>query len=235
MEKLYFLPGTMCTDELWLFLEERLKNRFELVYLSVPNGLELKELVSYYDAIFDKEIVNLVGFSMGGYITAYLQCKLKHKIKRALIISNTPSKLPECEVQQRFNALKLITEHGYNGIPVTKARVLLGVKNSTKLMIDLLKDMDALLGEESLVSQYTHLTVREDLYEQLCINLIPTLFYCSPNDPLIDSSWLTKLCAANERIALSWSVGEGHMLPLETPNELAMIILDWFGSCFYKS
>ncbi|TMP40830.1 hypothetical protein CWB96_08915 [Pseudoalteromonas citrea] len=229
MEKLYFLPGTMCTKALWQHLELTLKNQFELVYLAVPNGMGLNGLVTYYETIFDTEAVNLVGFSMGGYIAAYLQCALEHKVKRSLIISNTPSVLPDYEVKQRFDALKLIAEHGYNGLSDARARGLLGASSSTQRMINVLVDMDASLGKDVLISQYTHMTKREDLYEQLCMNHTPTLFYCSPNDALIDPSWLTKLCAANERVAVRWSTGDGHMLPLETPNELSKVIVDWFS------
>lgn len=227
--RLDLIPGTMCNTRLWRDLVPYLSDSLEINYLPIPLHLGIEEIVDYYLSVLGEEKLNLIGFSVGGYIAAYLAAKYPERINKLFVISNSPTSLPIEEIKQRRSALKWVRENVYKGMSRVKAKRLLDNQNQTDQLVELVIRMDAEQGQEHFVSQLENLTDRVNLDEPLSASEHDSHYYVSSDDPLVDVKWLEKLRNQNPRISLVTTVGSGHMLPLEKPVELAKLINNLFS------
>ncbi|MGF1701486.1 alpha/beta hydrolase [Photobacterium makurazakiensis] len=226
-KKLYLIPGTMCTEKLWTEILPYLYDSLELVYLDIPQGKNFDELAEHYHNIFGSDTVNLIGFSLGGYIATYYAMLHPNQIEKLFVISNSPTNLSVEELEQRSDILKYVKTYGYKGMSRNKVASLLDSKNQTDQLIDLILEMDNALGESEFISQYKCTSERVDLSQSIIQFPFYTHLYYSDNDSLINSKWLNELDNISPRLSLISTSGSGHMLPLEKPRELAQYINSW--------
>ncbi len=213
--KLYLIPGTMCNDKLWSELLPYLHNSIELIYLAIPPEKNVDELAEYYHDLLASDKVNLIGFSLGGYIASYFAIKYPERVEKLFVISNSPTRLPADEVKQRTDILNLVQTYGYQGVSRDRITHLLDPSNQRSRLIELISSMDKELGEEQFISQYQYTSGRADLAKALGHLSLPAYFYYSEGDRLVNSAWFNKLKDSNSKVSVISTSGAGHMLPLE--------------------
>lgn len=226
-EKLYLLPGTMCNAKLWDKLSVLLNEEYDLLHIPILSGLSLDGITDALDDIFQEQKVNLVGFSLGGYIAAYFSTKYPHRVNKVFIISNTPCPLSPSEMIERQETLKFINRYGYKGITRQKASTLLNKQSPNEDLIDTIMRMDMELGETALKSQLEWTTQRDDLFDILATLNINMTFFYNTQDPLINTDWLTKFADSYQHCILLPNEAAGHMLPLEEPSILSSHLINW--------
>ncbi|MCL1125754.1 alpha/beta fold hydrolase [Shewanella surugensis] len=226
-EKIYLLPGTMCNAKLWDKLSTLLNAKYDLIHIPILSGLSLDSITDSLDDIFQEPKVNLVGFSLGGYIAAYFSTKYPHRINKIFIISNTPCPLTTIEINERQETLKYINDYGYKGITRQKANTLLDKKSQNEELIDTIMRMDMELGEKALKSQLLWTTNRDDLFEALSKLSINMTFFYNTQDPFINTEWLHKFTHTYPHCTTYSNESNGHMLPLEEPLALSNHLINW--------
>ncbi|WP_299006196.1 alpha/beta hydrolase [uncultured Shewanella sp.] len=224
-EKIYLLPGTMCNAKLWDKLSDLLHKEYELLHIPILSGLDLNSITDSLEEIIQEQKVNIVGFSLGGYIAAHFSTKFPHRVNKVFIISNSPCPLSSNEISGREETLKYINTYGYKGITRQKANSMLNTQNEE--IIDTIMRMDMELGEKTLKSQLKWTTHREDLFEKLAKLSINITFFYNTLDPLVDTKWLTKFADIYHNCTLLPNESEGHMLPLEEPSILSNHLMNW--------
>lgn len=230
--KLHLIPGTMCNEKLWSTLIPYLDDSIELVYLTIPMNKGFDQLAAYYrNLLKSRDKINLIGFSLGGYIATYFSTRYPEYVDRLFVISNSPTCLPDAELKQRNIALDFVAKHGYKGLSRKKATSMLDPENQRDHFINLVLEMEREQGEADFISQYKNTSVREDLAESINRLSIPAYFYYSEHDPLINPTWMQEL-SSNWQLSVISTTGSGHMLPLEKPEELAHHINDWLSQSF---
>lgn len=227
----------MCNEQLWKKLVPYLETQFDLVHLPIPNVDNVDEMLTTLLAALVEEKVQLVGFSLGGYLAAYLASKYPEKIARLFVIANSPCSLNTDELQQRTDILAWVNQHGYSGISQKRALAMLDNPSNEGASIDheqrvkqaiyTIVTMDKDLGESVLIQQLTSTSHRKDLTDELSKVNSPIVFYCSEKDPLINQQWLKHFCHNNKNAHATIVPGSCHMLPLEYPQALANSIIDW--------
>lgn len=225
--KIYFLPGTMCNNRLWSRLFPLLQSTYELIHLKIPDGESIEDISDNLLSCFKEEVVNLVGFSLGGYLASYFACKYPKKVNQLLVISNSPCSLTEKEALYRKGIIDFVGRYGYQGMSRSKAGQLLDTSQVSAELIDLILKMDSELGEQEFKRQLKATSNRVNLYHSLATANIKATFYYSELDPLLDVEWLSKF-KQNSRLKLVSTSGKGHMLPLEKPKELASYLKSMF-------
>ncbi|OUS30826.1 hypothetical protein A9Q98_03945 [Thalassotalea sp. 42_200_T64] len=226
-KKLHLIPGTMCNEKLWAELIPYFHRSIELVYLDIPRGKNFDELAEYYSGILGSDKVNLIGFSLGGYIATYFSMMYPQRIEKLFVIANSPTRLPEEELNQRNDILKFVKTYGYKGISRNMVVNLLDITNQIERFIEIVLNMDRALGEDEFISQYQYTSAREDLSQTISQFPFHTHFYYSDNDRLVSSQWFNELKGSSPKLSIISTPGSGHMLPLEKPEELADHINSW--------
>jgi pimeloyl-ACP methyl ester carboxylesterase len=196
-------------------------------YLHIPREKNFDELAEHFNELFSNDSVNLVGFSLGGYIATYFSLLYPQRVNKLFVISNSPTSLSSAELNQRKDTLQLVKKYGYKGISRHRARTLLDAGSQIDRLTDIILEMDNDLGEAEFISQYQYTSNRIDLAAR--VNELPrhTCFYYSVDDSLVSAQWLNKISKANPKLSVISTAGSGHMLPLEKPRELAEYLNDW--------
>ena len=218
--RLYFLPGTMCDETLWHRLWPLLQEDFELVHLAIPQEASLVDMARALNTELGKihcvQPINLVGFSLGGYLAALYTSLYPASVERLLVMANSPCALPESELKPRRQIIAWLQHSIYKGATDARIQLLLGSKSQSDLaLIRHIQQMERNLGLEQLLPQLSASSVREDLTSFFARTQIPTRFIYGKQDVLVDSSWFSGFTNPNVRAK---DLGDyGHMLPLEAP------------------
>jgi pimeloyl-ACP methyl ester carboxylesterase len=146
---------------------------------------------------------------------------------KLFVIANSPGQLSHAEMQNRQAVLKYVKEHDYTGMSRSKARSLLMPGKESEHALSLMLEMDKTLGETEFLSQYENTTDRDDLSEKIAFFDFPTDFYYSKHDALVDAGFLNRLADMNPNVTAIQSSTAGHMLPLQLPEELARLLVEW--------
>ncbi|WP_286266769.1 alpha/beta fold hydrolase [Thalassotalea atypica] len=235
-KRVFFIPGTMCNEQLWSPVIDELKGIYTPEHLAIPNHLTFEQIAQQLLAQLPDEKVNLVGFSLGGYIASYLACYHSERVEKVLVVANSPSNLSEHEINQRQSLMSWVKSHGYSGMTRKKASNYLdepstethSSPNRESIIWQILA-MDRQLGQETLLSQMLNTTHRENLLTGLADTEISVTLYASERDPLVNWPWIEELNCLAPHHKIIKTQGRGHMLPLEKPKELAKHIKTWLS------
>lgn len=94
-------------------------------------------------------------------------------------------------------------------------------------LLALFRSMAAEIGMEAFLRQSEALRLRTDARPSLGRIGCPTLITCGIEDRLCPPAWHRDTAAAIPGSELALVEGAGHMLPLEQPEHLADLMLDW--------
>ena len=228
-EKIYLIPGLMCDERLWSKLLPQLEEEFELVHLPIPLSDDFDERIKIInDSIKEQDDVNLLGFSLGGYIAAYFAINFPKRVKRLMILSATPCPMSEVELRKREQGIAFIKKHGFKGLSKKKVQSLVETTNQTNMeLIELIQAMYVDLGEKVFFSQISSSLHRKDLFDELYDLSLPITFCYATNDRLLIHNALQSFEARAEHITFHKIDSSAHFLPLERADEMALEIKEW--------
>ena len=225
-EKIYLIPGLMTDNRLWSRIIPLLENDYELVHTSIPHSEDFDEIIDILFNEFKEEKVNILGFSLGGYIASYFAITYPNKVNRLFTVAATPGNSTEAEIERRKEKFVAIEKEGFVGLSYEKAKSLLEKQNDEE-SIKIIQDMFMDLGKESFISQLTSTFYRKDLFEDLINLSIPIWFFYSKNDRLLNQEAIKKLLLDNHNMNIISREGTSHNIPLEVPELLSNEIKKW--------
>ena len=225
-EKIYLIPGLMTDNRLWSRIIPLLENDYELVHTSIPHSEDFDEIIDILFNEFKEEKVNVLGFSLGGYIASYFAITYPNRVNRLFTVAATPGNSTEAEIERRKEKFVAIEKEGFVGLSYEKAKSLLENQNDEEL-IKIIQDMFMDLGKESFISQLTSTFYRKDLFEDLINLSIPIWFFYSKNDRLLNQEAIKKLLLDNHNMNIISREGTSHNIPLEVPELLSNEIKKW--------
>ena len=225
-EKIYLIPGLMTDNRLWSRIIPLLENDYELVHTTIPHSEDFDEIIDILFNEFKEEKVNILGFSLGGYIASYFAITYPNRVNRLFTVAATPGNSTEAEIERRKEKFVAIEKEGFVGLSYEKAKSLLEKQNDEE-SIKIIQDMFMDLGKESFISQLTSTFYRKDLFEDLINLSIPIWFFYSKNDRLLNQEAIKKLLLDNHNMNIISREGTSHNIPLEVPELLSNEIKKW--------
>ena len=225
-EKIYLIPGLMTDNRLWSRIIPLLENDYELVHTSIPHSEDFDEIIDILFNEFKEEKVNVLGFSLGGYIASYFAITYPNRVNRLFTVAATPGNSTEAEIERRKEKFVAIEKEGFVGLSYEKAKSLLEKQNDEE-SIKIIQDMFMDLGKERFISQLTSTFYRKDLFEDLINLSIPIWFFYSKNDRLLNQEAIKKLLLDNHNMNIISREGTSHNIPLEVPELLSNEIKKW--------
>jgi pimeloyl-ACP methyl ester carboxylesterase len=229
-EKIYLIPGLMTDERLWSRIKPLLENDYELIHIPIPHTEDFDECIDILFNQFKEDKINLLGFSLGGYIASYFAITYPNRVNRLFTVASTSGNSTEAEIQRRKQKFVVIEKEGFEGLSYEKAKSLLEEKNQNdEELIKIIQDMFMDLGKETFVVQLTSTFRRRDLFEDL-INLdIKVWSFYSENDRLLNKDSLKKFQNTNHNINIISRKGTSHNIPLEEPELLSINIRAWMN------
>jgi pimeloyl-ACP methyl ester carboxylesterase len=226
-EKIYLIPGLMTDERLWSRLLPFLEKQYELIHFPIPLSENFDEIVKVLDKEIKDEKVNLLGFSLGGYISSYYAIKNPKRVKRLFLVSATPSATVKENVKKREKKLQEAKENNFPTLSLEKAKDLLEIKEDEEL-IQIVASMFNDLGNEVYIPQLASTLRRVEMFEEFIKLNFPVRFFYSLNDRLLNHISINKILNKKENIQLVSREGTSHNIPLEFPKELSIEIKKWF-------
>jgi pimeloyl-ACP methyl ester carboxylesterase len=227
-KKIYLIPGLMTDQRLWSRLLPFLQEEYELINVPIPHSEDFDEIIDILFNFFKEDKINLLGFSLGGYIASYFAITYPNRVNRLFTVASTPGNSTEAEIQRRKQKFVVIEKEGFEGLPYEKAKSLLEEKNQNDdELIKIIQDMFFDLGKETFIAQLTSTFKRRDLFEDL-INLdIKVWSFYSDKDRLLNQESIKKFQNTNHNINIISRKGTSHNIPLEEPELLSIHIRNW--------
>ena len=228
-EKIYLIPGLMTDERLWSRIKPFL-DEYELVHIPIPHSEDFDEILDILLDIFKEEKVNLLGFSLGGYIASYFAVTYPHRVNKLFMVAATPGASEEAEIERRREKFAVIEKEGFKGLPYEKAVTLVEEQNKDDIeLIKTIQDMFMDLGKETFITQLTSTFNRVDLFENLVGLKLNIWFYYSTKDRLLNHKSMEKLQKIEHNMTLISREGTSHNIPLESPKELSNKIKEWMS------
>jgi len=228
-EKIYLIPGLMTDERLWSRIKPFL-DEYELVHIPIPHSEDFDEILDILLDIFKEEKVNLLGFSLGGYIASYFAVTYPHRVNKLFMVASTPGASEEAEIERRREKFAVIEKEGFKGLPYEKAVTLVEEQNKDDIeLIKTIQDMFMDLGKETFITQLTSTFNRVDLFEDLVGLKLNIWFYYSTKDRLLNHKSMEKLQKIEHNMTLISREGTSHNIPLESPKELSNKIKEWMS------
>ncbi len=223
--KIYMIPGLMCDERLWSKLRKYFDDSYELIHIPIPRRDNFDEICEILNEKFKEEKINLLGFSLGGYISSYYASKYPNKINKLILVASSCSPFNELEDKKRRQSLELINRLGFKGIASEKIKALVDDENDEEL-IKLVQDMYSDLGLETLNYQMNNALNRRDLKDEILNFDEKICFYYANTDKLVNHKWLENF-KENSKSKFEIIESKSHMLPLEKAQELALKVKYW--------
>ena len=228
-EKIYLIPGLMTDERLWSRIKPFLAE-YELVHVPIPHTEDFDEAIDILLDIFKEDKVNLLGFSLGGYIASYFAVTYPSRVNKLFMLAATPGASEEAEIERRREKFAVIEQDGFKGLPYEKAVTLVEDQNKEDSeLIKIIQDMFMDLGKETFISQLTSTFNRVDLLEDLVALKLNIWFYYSTKDRLLNHKSISKLQTLEHEMTLISREGTSHNIPLEVPKELSKRIKEWMS------
>ena len=227
-EKIYLIPGLMTDERLWSRIIPLLKDEYELIHVPIPHTGDFDEIIDILFNLFTEDKVNLLGFSLGGYIASYFAITYPNRVNKLFMLAATPGSSSEAEIERRKQKFTVIEQEGFLGLSYEKAKSLVEEKNQNdEELIKIIQDMFMDLGKETFITQLTSTFHRKDLFIDLLNLDIPIWFHYSIDDRLLSTRALKKLNLVEHNMKLIPRVGTSHNIPLEEPELLSNILRTW--------
>ena len=230
-EKIYLIPGLMTDERLWKRLIPLLEDEYELIHVPIPHSEDFDEIIDILFNYIKEEKVNILGFSLGGYIASYFAVTYPNRVNKLFMLASTPGASNEAEIERRKEKFAVIEKNGFNGLTYEKAQSLVEKKNQNdEDLIKTIQNMFMDLGKETFISQLTSTFNRLDLFNDL-INLdLPIYFYYSTQDRLLNHESIKKLLNTEHNIKIVSREGTSHNISLEEPKALSLEIKKWMNT-----
>lgn len=229
-EKIYVLPGLMCDERLFASLKPFINNQFEMIFMPIPLAHTLDEMILELKKQLPNEPINLLGFSLGGYVASYFAVQNPKRVKRVFIMASSVCSMPQTEIQKRQDVLRFVEKNGLKKLSQKQILKLLDPKNHQNVELkNLIQDMYVKLGEKVFKQQIQSTLKRDDLSKELNALANPVWFFYAQNDQMIDLSWFD-LIKQNEQHKIFTHQSSSHMLPLEEPQKVVEVIHSWLKS-----
>lgn len=228
-EKIYLIPGLMTDERLWSRITPLLQ-QYELIHLSIPKSDDFEDIVDFLFNFIKEEKINILGFSLGGYIASYFTVKYPQRVNKLFMVSATPAASNEVESNKRKKKFEIIKRDGFAGLSYKKAQSLLELRNQEdEELIKIIQDMFLDLGKSTFISQLTSTFNKPDLFKGLADLKLPIYFFYNSEDRLLNHESMKKLASTQKQMTFLKREAKGHNIPLEVPKLLSEHIKRWMS------
>lgn len=222
---LVLLPGFMLDAGLWDDMAPLLAplgpiHHGDLFQDETLDGMAARVLAAAPDRFV------LLGFSMGGFVARQIARMAPERV-RALVLVATSARGDSASQQARRRALEgRPADQAFRGMSRSAiARGLHPDRAGDTALVDRLRGMGDRLGGAVFLRQSR--LARPDFDTRLGEITCPTLVVAAAQDALRSVAESAEIAAGIPGARLRVIEGSGHMLPVEAPEELARLILDF--------
>lgn len=221
---LVMLPGLNNTRAVFDNVEAALDARIKACAMDLP-ALETVEALADYVLAQVPERFFLCGFSFGGYVALAMLEKAPERIAGLALVGSLPGADTAAGQENRQKAIAIARSGGYQEYVragATNAFHPDSLQNAG--IMALRNEMVSHYGPDRFVAHSLAAMARPDRQHILDNYAGPLLMLAGDRDPLAPQDRMEKLVGSNRTKIV---VGAGHLLPIEKPVEMGIILSEW--------
>jgi pimeloyl-ACP methyl ester carboxylesterase len=217
---LVLLPGTGCNQLLWRQVLPLLSKHMMPVMPDLLACSSQQAMLQKVNELPFKKFM-LMGFSMGGYIAQRFYAMHPERVSHLMLLCTSGEKknVDASVIEQNLNRLKDKSYLSHMIHPINS-------KHKEELYAKITTMLDE-AGPEAVGKQMHATAHRSAVLDQFPANPVPTLVIGARQDKVISKKHMENVALAL-KTEVDW-LDSGHMLPLESPDELSLIINTWFA------
>jgi pimeloyl-ACP methyl ester carboxylesterase len=168
------------------------------------------------------EPLNLVAFSMGGYLALEYALANPGRVASLITVGSSAFGLSDQEKADRVRALAMLEKHDYRGMPAARLNQFVHASRQAEPeMVEVIRAMDRDLGKPVLVAQLRETSTRVSLAPRLAELDIPVMLIGADSDPFVPWEAIERMSTLIPGARAVLAHNAGHMIPLEQPDWLA--------------
>lgn len=220
------ISGFMADETLWDDLVAPLAPFGPVIPMALREGDTIEAMAeALVPALPDR--FHLVGFSMGGYVAREIVRRVPERVESLILVATSARGDTEEMIRQRRSALKSPPER-FKGLsrPAIQSSLHPDLRDDAE-MLARVRGMGERLGGHVFHRQ--SFIAREGDLERLSDIKVPTLIVSADHDALRSDAEQMELVNGIAGAQHSTIDNSGHMIPLEQPEALTGILLDWLS------
>ena len=180
--KVIFIPGLLCTSEVWGLTNE-LRKKYDCYDADISNNDTIEGIADAIIEQFGNNNLALIGISMGGYIAIDVALKLKNKVKYLILICTTAKEVNKDTIADRNRAIELAKHNKLDEI--LKMSDGMCFSSQKKEYKEIEKRMAEEIGCKAYISQQRAIMSRNDYTKSIGSLECKTLVISSKDDRVL--------------------------------------------------
>jgi pimeloyl-ACP methyl ester carboxylesterase len=232
MKNLVLIPGLLNTAALYNFQTNYLSNHFNV---TIADHTKFETISQIAENILENQAPEhfvLGGLSMGGYIAQEIMRQAPERIK-GLILMNTSARKDTPEQTKRRLAVMKTTQSGrFKGVTKHLLPNLIHQDSiNNTLITNVIFDMAQQIGQEAFIQQQQAIINRIDSRNTLKRVNVPACVIVGDSDKLTPPDKAREMATLLPSAELHILEKCGHLSPLECPNDIIEIIVNFMHKC----
>lgn len=226
---LVLLPGMMCDHRLWAAVAGPLGPHAALHYGDLSGDDSIAAMAASVLAAAPQRF-HLGGFSMGGYVAREIVAQAPDRVLSLILMNSSAAGSTPDDMARRRDMARLVAERPFNGL--TQANLKKSVhpaRAGDTSLLGHIQTMARELGKDVFMRQLV--LERADGRPTLGDIACPTLVIACADDLLrtVDESRVLADGIPGARLEVIADCG--HMTPMECPDDLNALLIEWLKSC----
>ena len=222
--KVFFIPGLLCTDQIWGPVNN-IRKKYECYDADVVNFNTIEKMSEALINSMPSDNVSIIGISMGGYVAIDAALKLGDKLKKLILINTTPNSVNLATIQERKKAIQMAEKGAFNEVLALSNGVCYYKPKDEWLLLE--KIMAKEIGPGAYINQQQAIINRKNYSHLIKKIAVDTLIIAGKNDEVIpfqDSITMLKEITNSSLLLLNAC---GHLATIEKGNVVLDCILNF--------
>lgn len=225
------ISGFMLDETLWDDLLPRLPKHWHTRPTAIPQGDSIAEIANTIQSNAPEKFV-LVGFSLGGYIARAIAERFPENVMALILITTSLRPDSRASRERKLHAIEVMKKDGFKGVKKSAIKRAFHPDNQSNAeFINKAHKMSLHLGFEAFVQQAL---LDRPLPAKSHIQC-PTLVIAGLQDNIRSVVESQELVDYIPNAQLKIIEDTGHMIPMEQPQALANVMIDWLENSLDNS
>jgi len=231
-QPLLFIPGLLCTEELWRHQMDHLDDVAQMSVADLTMDDSISEMATRILAGAPEKF-SMVALSMGGYVAQEIMRQAPERVTRLALIDTSARGDTDDQLTRRAHLIKQVEKVAptwFNGVTKRLLPLLIHPdRQNDEGLIATIKKMAKEIGRDGYIRQQRAIMNRADGVADLTAIGCPTLVLCGRQDVLTPVKVHEEMATRIPGARLVVIEDCGHLAPLEQPHAVTAVLRYWLS------